>query len=179
MAMCDITLDLVRRVVAYDRNTGHLSWVGRASARAVQVKIGERADRLDQYSGYQRVYINRTPIKAHRVAWLLEHGTWPSGEIDHINGDKRDNRISNLRDVSQMLNRQNKRNPLVGNLSGHIGVRRVRSGKYLATIHHTQDGSQKVVYLGTFDTVEGARSAYAEAKAIYHPGAWVSESYCL
>lgn len=56
---------------------------------------------------YINVRINNTKHKAHRVAWFLLHGIWPSGDIDHIDGDGLNNKIVNLRDVSRQVNTRN------------------------------------------------------------------------
>lgn len=57
--------------------------------------------------GYHYGQIYKKPYRAHRVGWLLHYGFWPKDQIDHINGDRKDNRISNLRDVSNAENSKN------------------------------------------------------------------------
>ena len=58
----------------------------------------------------------------HRLAWLMAYGVWPSGDIDHINGDRQDNRLCNLRDVSHSRNLFNRQAPSVGNKARLLGV---------------------------------------------------------
>ena len=60
--------------------------------------------------GYAQVSIGKRKFKAHRVIYAIVHGTMPADEIDHINGDRADNRIENLRDVSRLENMHNSKN---------------------------------------------------------------------
>jgi hypothetical protein len=101
----------------------------------------------------------------HRAAWLYVHGKWPNGQIDHINGDRSDNRISNLRDVSHSVNQQNVHRPRRDNASGFLGVTRQKN---LWTSQVTVSG--KTLHLGLFKTPEEAASAYLEAKRKHHTG---------
>jgi hypothetical protein len=99
---------------------------------------------------------------AHRLAWFYVHGNWPTKLIDHINGNKTDNRIANLRDVEGSLNNLNCHTPRRHNAeSPYIGVvKPKRYKRWLAKI--TLHG--KRVRLGCFDTAEEAQAAYLEAK---------------
>jgi len=98
---------------------------------------------------------------AHHVAWYMTHGVWPKA-IDHINGDKIDNRIENLREVDQSVNVKNS-SKRSHNTSGYTGIRKTRSGKWQARI--TVAG--KIMNLGRFYTVEDALEARNEAKEQY------------
>lgn len=95
----------------------------------------------------------------HRVAWLLHHGAWPVHGIDHINGDKSDNRIANLREATQHQNGGNQRLRR-NNTSGFKGVCwDTWTNRWVATImahgkHHN---------LGRFDSPEDAHAAYMTA----------------
>lgn len=72
-------------------------------------------------NGYKKMRFNNRSWRQHRVVWLLTYGCWPVGDIDHINGDRADNRIENLRDVCGPQNQQNR---AIGknNKTGHMGI---------------------------------------------------------
>jgi len=95
----------------------------------------------------------------------IYHGEWPANgmQVDHINGAKDDNRISNLRVVTHSQNLHNQRRAQSGSSTGFLGVRRDK-GKYQSMIQ--ADGSRK--YLGRFDTAEEAHAAYVSAKRKLH-----------
>lgn len=98
-------LQTARSLFSYDAETGLLTWlVHRGTrARAGAVAGGVNGD------GYRHVCVNRRMFKVHRLAWLLHFGAWPEHEIDHVNGQRDDNRIANLRDVPHALNQLNQR----------------------------------------------------------------------
>jgi hypothetical protein len=93
----------------------------------------------------------------------MTHGDWPSGQIDHINGDRTDNRLCNLRAVSNAQNAQNKRGARSDNKAGVIGVRAV-GNSWQARI--TTGG--KTSYLGCYSSPEQASAAYLGAKRAMH-----------
>jgi len=63
---------------------------------------------ISKSDGYIIIMVSGLSFVAHRVAWFINYGTWPTGVIDHINHDRSDNRIINLRDVSPTENARNK-----------------------------------------------------------------------
>jgi len=155
-----IPAEAVRLLLDYEPVTGLLRWV--SSHRFA----GKKAGSLDR-KGYRFVKVAYVDCKAHRLAWLLMTGEHPRGEIDHINGNRDDNRWSNLRDVDAAINRQNRRVAL-GEI-GLLGVSRCGRDTFRATIK--KDGT--FFHLGTFTTPEGAHAAYMDAKRRMHDGCTV------
>ncbi len=97
-------------------------------------------------------------LKAHRVAWVVYYGKWPKGQIDHINGDRADNRIGNLRDVNSSKNSRNSKMKS-NNTSGHNGIYWYeRYGKW--QVSGGADGRKK--HIGYFEDLEDAIAARAE-----------------
>jgi len=112
-----------------------------------------------QSAGYQIIMLDKVAYLAHRLAWLYVHGEWPDCEVDHVNGNRSDNRISNLRLATPTQNRMNgarRRDNATGFRGVHFEPRRK---KYVAQL---KIGTQRK-YLGQFDTAEAAHAAYLEA----------------
>lgn len=155
-----LTAEKLRELLDYSPTTGHFHWkVGRR-----RVQPGDRAGYVNG-EGYVLIGISRHPHRAHRLVWLYETGRWPVGEIDHINGDKTDNRRMNLREVSRRANAENRRGASKHSASGILGVRRYRN-KWRAEIRI--GGKQRQI--GTFETPEEAKAAYLAAKRSSHEG---------
>lgn len=157
-----LTAETLRSLFSYDAATG----IFRRLRCADVSHIGDNPTSLDDW-GYIRFRVSGRKYRAHRLAWLYVHGTWPTGQLDHINGNKLDNRIENLRDVSPAANAQNKRRPQARNRTGFLGVSvHNGTGKFVAQI--SADGRK--YHLGLFDKAEEAGAAYLEAKRRLHPG---------
>ena len=155
-------VDLVSSLIKYDEKTGLFYWKKRPHNNS-RMRAGDAAGTVLK-DGYIMIRILKRGLLAHRVAWSIYYGNVPEGQIDHINGNKSDNRISNLRVVSVSENAQNKRNPLSRNKNGCLGVSRFKNGKYRATINI----GGKNVYLGSFESAEKASEAYQSAKKKHH-----------
>jgi hypothetical protein len=155
-----LTAERVRDLLHYDPETGlFTNRIKRGNRAGVGLLTGNRM-RL----GYTEMRVEGMRVTAHRLAWLYVHGEWPKHEIDHIDGDPTNNRISNLRDVPHLHNMQNVK--LRGSsTSGLPGAYRVRN-RFKALIQ--VGGKQR--HLGYFDTAEEANAAYMKAKAEFHPG---------
>lgn len=156
-----IDVERVRALFDYDRQTGTFRWKVRLGTARPGSLAGCKSG-----CGYTQIGIDGTYYLAHRMAWALENGDDPSAYIDHINGDRRDNRIANLRLTSIAQNAQNQRRPQAGNKSGFLGVEYDRRrAKYRSSIQ-TEDGR---MFLGYFETAEAASEAYLTKKREVHP----------
>lgn len=155
--------ELARELFRYDEASGQLFW---RVNRGRTAKAGQVAGHVDSKHRYRVIRFLGRLTMAHRIAWLYVHGVWPSGDIDHINGVRDDNRIENLRDVSRSANLQNQRQASRNNKCGMLGVSlHKETGKFVAQIM----AGRKQKYLGLFDTAEEAHAAYLRAKAELHP----------
>lgn len=164
MAVRDLTAARLRELLHYDPDTGVFAWIATSSNVAV---AGSVAGGIDTSTGYVKVSVDKRTYYAHRLAWFYMYGTWPAGEIDHINGIRSDNRMANLRDVPRRINRQNQRSPLRGNKSGYLGVHWSKAAnKWCASIMI----DKKSRHLGLFESAEVAHAAYVKAKRELHPG---------
>ncbi len=163
MAGTDLSAAQLLAALQYDRETGVLRWLTRPSN---SVQVGDVAG-TPYMGGYLALKMGKRRYLAHRVAWLLAHGCWPAGVIDHIDGDKTNNALSNLRDVGSAVNAQNRRSAHKGNLSGYLGVSwRKDRCKWEASIK--VDGKSQ--HIGFFKDAEAAHTAYLERKRRIHPG---------
>jgi hypothetical protein len=115
--------------------------------------------------GYIIVSINRHRYLAHRLAWFMHYGYWPTGVIDHINMNPADNRISNLRDTTRRVNQENRRKAQQNSSTKLLGAFKYKNG------FRSQIKAKGVLYnLGVFPTAEEAHEAYVKAKRKYHEG---------
>jgi hypothetical protein len=160
MASADLSAQKLRELLNYDPETGIFT---RRIALCNAVKAGDVAG--SNSNGYLALHVAGRRYKAHRLAWMYVYGDWPKSHIDHINGDKADNRITNLRDVDRSTNLQNMRLATKRNSVGLMGVYPVK-GRYTSKI--MVNGASR--YLGCFKTAEEAHAAYLEAKREFHPG---------
>lgn len=157
----DLTADRLRELVSYDPQNGVFRWV--APPKHKGPAVGKVAG-SDHGGGYRKIKIDGRQHLAHRLAWLYVHGEWPRGLLDHVNGDRGDNRIVNLREATEAQNGQNRRRSQSNNAARLLGVAPTRSGRWKAQIHV----AGKQTHLGTFATPEQAHEAYLSAKVRLH-----------
>jgi hypothetical protein len=148
-----LTKDLLNELFSYDSETGELKWrVNRSNVTAGTPIAGVTAN------GYLSVSVGGKTHQAHRLIWLMYHGFLPANSrIDHINGNRKDNRISNLRLATDAQNASNAKLS-VKNTTGFKGVSRTAYG---FGAHVNKDGRK--TFLGVFKTPEDAARAYDSA----------------
>jgi hypothetical protein len=163
-----ITYEQVREAFDYDAATGHLIRRMREGANPqermrIAKQVGEVAGTISKI-GYRYISFKNTRWLAHRLVWLHQTGAWPQEHIDHINGDRADNRIENLRVATRLENNRNVKRH-ADNASGFKGVSlHKRTQRYRSEI--TLAGRKR--YLGLFDTPEEAHAAYCAAAETLH-----------
>jgi len=156
-----IDYETLKNMLDYDPVTGLFHW---RVYRNWQAKPGDRAGTIDS-KGHRQIRIFNVAHLAHRLAWLYVHGVMPTDVLDHINGNKDDNRIANLRDVVTAVNCQNELRARANNTCGVLGVTEKRYS-FVAQIY----ANGKKIYLGSFRTAQAAHEAYISAKRELHPG---------
>jgi hypothetical protein len=155
-----ITQEELKHHLHYNPDTGIFT---RKIAKNSNVKIGGVAGCV-RPNGYIQIKINYKLYLAHRLAWLYVYGQFPDHQIDHINRNKSDNRLINLRAVTAQQNQWNHGIPK-NNTTGYLGVSYYRlEKKYRARIVV----NNKVKWLGSFDCPKIAYDAYLKAKAEMH-----------
>ena len=148
----ELPIALILQRLRYDADTGKLYW---KESVAYGIKVGDEAGSKTA-RGYAQLYINRIPYTLHRVVFAMHTLKSVFMEIDHIDGDRLNNRIENLREASPSLNAQNRKKTKgcyekYGRWYAYITIKR------------------KTTYLGGYSTEKEAHEAYREAKKIYHP----------
>ena len=149
----DLTQERLKAVLKYDPESGVFFWLKSGKGRLPTLIAGTIAK-----IGYRYIQVDKRFYLAHRLAWLYVYGEWPPEQIDHINGIRSDNRLSNLRCVNNSQNNMN-RPAQKNNKSGLKGVSFVGGSYYIAQIGFKKRNH----YLGCFKTAEEAHAAYAKA----------------
>lgn len=156
----DLTAEKVLSLMRYEPETGlfiRLKTVARKHK-------GSQAGGI-RPNGYRIIVIGRFQYLAHRLAWLVTHGSWPITDIAHIDGDRDNNRIANLCQSSATHRGQSRTQAKTGTVSGLLGVAWSESHKkWRASIM----ANGKSPFLGRYDTKEQAHAAYLAAKAELH-----------
>jgi hypothetical protein len=167
----------VLECLAYDAETGALSWLARPlhhfkSERDMKAwntrYAGKKAGAL-QGQGYLEIRLgNKAQLKykAHRIAWELYYGEPPGQQIDHINGDRTDNRICNLRCVTNQENAKNQK-MFSNNTSGRTGVTWHKATQKWAARVRADGRHHHLGLFASFDDAVAAREA-AELRYGFH-----------
>lgn len=145
----------------YNSEDGNLYWNKNINSRARKDKIAGGVEP----DGYRRIRFKQRNYVAHKVVWYLHNKTVVLGHLDHINGNRLDNRIENLRIATTRQNALNRKRHRDGNLPGcyrHTAKSGNKVGWY-ASIHI----NGKALYLGYYQTEQEAHTAYLFAAILY------------
>ncbi len=168
------SVDELRSLFRYDPETGDIFWAARDKSMTIcgrpvnttrlnawNSRLAGKETHRTLRHGYRTICLDSKGYQAHRLVYALYHGYWPDKDIDHINGNRADNRIENLRDVSRSTNSKNGRRRR-NNTSGIMGVDwRPSAQKWRARICDGGVG----VHLGYFDNLADAVDARKRAAA--------------
>jgi hypothetical protein len=159
--MSKIDFTRLKELLNYDKDSGCFYWKQNQGRR---IKAGDIAGCI-HHNGYIVICINKKQYQAHRLAWLYIYKEFPKSSIDHINGIRSDNKISNLREATQSENCQNLKKSRGS--SGFLGVSidSQRRNRWKASIKLYG----KTTHLGWYKTPQEAHQAYIEAKRKMHP----------
>ena len=153
----ELTQDKLMEILSYDYDSGNFTW---KSPTNRSIRVGDIAGTVTDMDYIQIGVLGKLYL-AHRLAWLYVYGYFPT-EIDHINRNKADNRILNLREVTHSENQKNQKMNSK-NTSGFTGVYKHRNGKWVAQI---QVGG-KSINLGYFHKIENAVATRKNAEIKY------------
>ena len=151
----------IKDFLDYDPKSGNFVWKVTRNAR--QARVGDIAGRFDSY-GYVQIRFKGKSYLAHRLAWFFYYGEFPDGELDHINGNRNDNSIANLRLATRRENTRNTR-MRKDNTSGFKGVTfHKKTGKWAAALFI----NGKTKHLGLFETALLASKEYCRRASELH-----------
>lgn len=165
----------LRQLMSYEPETGNLFWLPRSECMFLGHRkpakqlcsgwntryAGQPALSYKNNQGYRAGSVTGVALLSHRAIWAMVNGEWPEF-IDHINGDRSDNRLSNLRAVTRAENNRNRRLNQ-NNTSGHAGVKELANGSWSARIR--VDSTNK--WIGTFKSKAEAIAARDAAERDY------------
>ena len=154
-----ITQEYLKEILTYNKEAGIFTWKVNHTQK---IRIGNIAGTLNK--NYILIQINKKKYSAHRLAWLYEYGNFPKHNIDHIDGNPSNNKISNLREANQSQNGMNKKlhknnNSGIKGVGWHKASKKWRARITINRIQHN---------LGLFDDKELAELVVMEARNKYH-----------
>lgn len=160
----DLSAQEIRSLLDYCPQTGIFTWLPRPDIPKWTGKwAGKVAGRVGHH-GYIEIGVYDRPRKAHRLAWLWMTGEWPASDIDHINGDRADNRWENLREATASQNQHN-RAAEKRNKSGFKGVSWSKQNKKWQV--HIMSRNRRY-FVGFYDDKKAAAAAYKKMARALH-----------
>ena len=161
MVSVKITFEELIKVLDYNPETGQFTWIGHVKKNLLNKIAGcKRKDDCIVIGLFGRDYL------AHHLAWFFVNKQWPTKEIDHVDQNRSNNKISNLRDVDHRTNCQNYRIATKNNKTTKLLGAAYRYGRFYSRIRV----GDKRITIGSFATAEEAHQAYIAAKRLYHAG---------
>jgi hypothetical protein len=152
-----LTQDRLKELLEYNKETGRFIWKVSKGTKGKGRYAGCRT------TGYERIKIDGTEYRAHRLAWFYEYGVFPDKHLDHVAGKTLDNRITELRPVDDSENSKNMKR-FKTNTSGFTGVHlESDSNKWRASICV----NYKKINLGKFINKEDAIARRKQANIFY------------
>lgn len=157
----NLSHDVLIDSLEYDSNTGYFYWKRINSNRCKQGMLAGTETSI----GYWQIYLCGKPFYAHRLAWFYIHKSWPNKDIDHIDGNRKNNSIVNLREANRSENMENQKTAQRRNKTGYLGVSFCKKrNKYVANITK----NKKQLYIGEYKSPEDAHQAYLLKKRELH-----------
>lgn len=157
--MLNINLEYINEYLTYDASTGNLYQL----KKRPKIQVGSLAGGINK-KGYRYIQLNGRKYPSHHIVWFIETNSFPQKQIDHIDGNKTNNKFSNLREVTNKQNTEN-RGKQKNNKTGYKGVSfNNRLKKYVAQIQH----NNKPIHIGVYQNSYDAHLAYEEkAKELF------------
>lgn len=156
-----LTQERLKELFTYDKLTGVFT---RRVPRGNQ-SAGATPGTKMHPNGRKYIYVDGNTYFSYRLAWLYVYGAFPKGEIDHRDGNKKNDSIDNLREATRETNSQNRKVAMANNKSGYLGVNK-RGTRYRARIRVKGE----LINIGHFSTPQEAHEAYMNMKIKLHPG---------
>lgn len=157
-----LTQARLKELLRYDPETGVFTRLTRSAHNAGSGTVS--------LSGYRVIHVEAVAHYAHRLAFLYMLGEMPKGVVDHLNGDRDDNRWSNLRDVTHHVNQQNLRAAQSNNKTKLLGVTTLKNRRGTKHFCAQVFAHGKRRHCSYHETPEEAHAAYLEAKRKLHEG---------
>lgn len=154
-----LTQERLKELVSYDPEIGKFTWI---QTRGHQALAGQVVEGTRLKNGYLSVGVDNKSYLYHRLIWLYETGRFPPQDLDHIDGNRSNNRTSNLREATRQQNLQNQK-VRSNNLSGFKGVHFFKRTKLVKPWVAMITINGKCKNLGYFRTKEEAHAAYCKA----------------